>query len=196
MKSANLSLSALCAALAFAGAAIAQQPQPARTPMQVMDAGSIAKAVTVTATVAAVDMKNRVVTLKGPEGNEFAVAAGSAVKNLGKIQVGDMVDATYIQAVALDFQKGDGIRMSASTGAADTAGAGGMPGAAALKRTTVVTNIWAMKEAQGTVTVLGPYGQLTEVHLRDPSLLSGVKVGDQMKITYTQAVATAVVKKS
>lgn len=196
MKSDYLALSALCAALAFACPTMAQQAQPAHKPMQVMDAASMAKAVTVTATVAAVDMKNRVVTLKGPEGNEFAVAAGSAVKNLGKIQVGDTVDATYMQAVALDFQKGDGIRMSVSTGAADTAGAGNMPGAAALKRTTIVTNIWAMNEAQGTVTVLGPYGQLTEVHLKDPSQLSGVKVGDQMKITYTQAVATAVVKKS
>ncbi len=71
-----------------------------------------------------------------------------------------------------------------------------MPGAAALERTTVVTNIWAIDEAKGNVTVLGPYGHLAEVHLKDPALLTGVKVGDQMKITYTQAVATEVVKKA
>ena len=48
--------------------------------------------------------------------------AGSAVKGLEKIQVGDEVDATYIRAEALDFQKGDGIRMAARTVAADAAG--------------------------------------------------------------------------
>jgi hypothetical protein len=196
MKSAYLTLGVIAAALACAAPAPAQQAQPAQKPMQVMDAANIGKAVTVTATVAAVDLKNRVITLKGPEGNQFAVTAGSAVKNLARIQVGDTVDATYIQAVALDFQKGDGIRMAQSTMSADSAAAGSMPGAAALRRLTVVTNIWAMNAAEGTVTVLGPYGQLTEVHLKDPSLLSGVKVGDQMKITYTQALATAVTKKS
>jgi len=196
MKSAYLTLGVIAAALACAAPAPAQQAQPAQKPMQVMDAANIGKAVTVTATVAAVDLKNRVITLKGPEGNQFAVTAGSAVKNLARIQVGDTVDATYIQAVALDFQKGDGIRMAQSTVSADSAAAGSMPGAAALRRLTVVTNIWAMNAAEGTVTVLGPYGQLTEVHLKDPSLLSGVKVGDQMKITYTQALATAVTKKS
>jgi len=195
MKSTHFALAALSAALAFATPALAQQPVTQK-PMQVMGAGDMAKAVTITATVMAVDLKNREVTLKGPAGNEFAVAASGAVKNLAKVQVGDTVEATYIQAVALDFQKGDGIRMAESTGAADRAGAGHMPGAAAVKQTTVVTNIWAMDPSAGTVTVLGPWGHLTEVHLKDPAQLAGVKVGDQMKITYTQAVATSVVKKS
>ncbi len=37
--------------------------------------------------------------------------------------------------------------------------------------------------------VRGPCGHFTEVFLKDPTLLSGVKVGDQMQITCTQAVA-------
>jgi hypothetical protein len=117
------------------------------------------------------------------------------VTNLSSIQVGDSVDTTYVQAEALDFQKGDGIRMAARTVTIGGAGSSGMPEAQALDRTTLVTNIWALDPAQGSVTVLGPYGHLTQVHLKDPALLNGVKVGDQMKIVYTQAVATAVVKK-
>lgn len=195
MKTIQFASTALCLALTFAGPAVAQQPVPQK-PTQVMGAGDMAKAVTISATVVAVDMKNRVVTLKGPAGNQFAVTAGSAVKNLGQIRVGDSVDATYLQAVAIDFQKGDGIRMASSTVASDVAGAGAKPGGAAVSRTTVVTNIWGINQAEGTVTVLGPYGHLNEVHLKDPSQLTGVKVGDQMKITYTQAIASAVVKKS
>jgi Cu/Ag efflux protein CusF len=189
MKLNHLSLAAVCACVLFAGSASAQQP--ASSPVQVLDAAAKASATTVTAVVAALDARNHIVTLKAEDGNEFAVHAGGAVK-LGGIAVGDTVAATYIHAVALDFQKGDGIRMEAKSLKAD----GNLAEGAALKRTTLVTNIWGMNASRGTVTVLGPYGHLTEVHLKDPALLSGVKVGDQMKITYTQAVATSVVKKA
>jgi len=59
----------------------------------------------------------------------------------------------------------------------------------------MVSNIWAIDQAKGTVTVRGPFGHFTEVKLKDPALLNGVKVGDQMKMTITQALATSVVRK-
>ena len=185
-------LALIAAALSMGAPAMAQQPAK---PPRVLDAEGLEKAVVITATVTAIDVKNRIVTLKGPEGNEFAVQVDPVVKNLAQVKVGDMVEATYVQAVALDFQKGDGIRMEMTTDASETAKAGKMPGAAAMRRVTVVTNIWALNQARGTVLVRGPYGHLTEVKLKDAALLNGVKVGDQMKVTFTQAVATSVIKK-
>ncbi|HYP84154.1 hypothetical protein [Variovorax sp.] len=185
MKFNSLALGAVCASVLFAGSAFAQQPVAA--PVQVLDAAGHAAATTMVATVAAVDAKNRVVTLKGESGNEFAVQVGKSVK-LSNIQPGDAVDATYVQATALDFQTGDGIRMAKKTLSGD--------GGNGMKRTTVISNVWAVDRANGDVTVLGPFGHLSAVHLRDPADLNGVKVGDQMKITYTQAIATAIVKKS
>jgi hypothetical protein len=185
MKFNSLALSALCASMLFAGSAMAQQP--ARQPAQLIDASGKVAASTATATIAAIDAKNRVLTLKGPQGNDFAVDVGANV-SLAGLHIGDTVDATYMRAVALDFQKGDGIRMDAQTVTVD--------GNAAMKRTTVVTNIWAINPAQATVTVLGPYGHLSEVQLKNPAQLNGVKVGDQMKLTYTRAFATALVRKA
>ena len=185
MKSRSLALSAVCASMLFAGSAFAQQA--ASAPVQIIDAAGQAAAVTMAATVTAVDAKNRVVTLKGEAGSEFGVHVDKSV-NLGKIQSGDTVDATYVRAMAMDFQTGDGIRMARNTVAAD--------GADAMNRTTVISNVWAIDAAHGDVTVLGPFGHLNAVHLKDPAALNGVKVGDQMKITYTQAFATALVKKS
>ncbi|RZL87383.1 MAG: hypothetical protein EOP82_26705 [Variovorax sp.] len=193
MKTSHFALAAITASFVLMAPAIAQQP--ATKPM-VLDVESLMKTATITATVTAVDIKNRMVTLKGPEGNEFAVLVDPAVKNFAQVRVGDTVDATYIQSVALDFQKGDGIRMAMSTDASASAKAGQKPGAAAMRQVTLVTNIWALDQAKGTVLVRGPYGHFTEVKLKDPALLNGVKVGDQMKMTITQAVATAVVKKS
>jgi hypothetical protein len=180
----------LLASLVLTAPVVAQTP--ATKPAQIKDAEGMMNAVKITALVTAVDQKNRMVTLKGPEGNEFAVLVDPAVKNLAQVKVGDMVVATYIEAVAIDFQKGDGIRMSTVLDDSATAKAGKKPGAAALTRVTVVSNIWAVNQAKGTVLVRGPYGHFAEVKLKDPAMLTGVKVGDQMKVTFTQAVAIAV----
>lgn len=185
-------VAALAAAVAAAfvlSPALAQQPAPGKAPVQIKDAEARLEAVKVTAVVTAVDQKNRIVTLKGPEGNEFSVLADAAVKNFPQIKVGDNLVVEYIQAVAIDFQKGDGIRMMSSIDDSARAKAGAKPGAAALSKVTVVSNIWAVNQAKGTVLVRGPFGHFAEVKLKDPAMLTGVKVGDQMKVTYTDAVA-------
>lgn len=163
-----------------------------KPPMQIKDAEGVMDAVRVTALVTAVDQKNRIMTLKGPQGNEFSVLVDPKVKNFAQVKVGDTVVVEYFQSVALDFQKGDGIRMMTVLDDSARAKAGQLPGAAALTRVTVVSNIWAVDQAKGMVTVRGPYGHFAEVKLKDPGMLSGVKVGDQMKVTFTQAVAVAV----
>jgi hypothetical protein len=53
-----------------------------------------------TVTVAAIDMKTRIVTLVGPEGRKFKVAAGKEIP-LEKVKVGDKVNAEYTEAVAI-----------------------------------------------------------------------------------------------
>ena len=180
-------LGAIAIGLSIAMPAVAQQPAA-----QVKDMEAKLDAVKVTAVVQAVDLKNRIVTFKGPEGNVFSVYADARVKNLPQVKVGDLLAVTYIQAVALDFQKGDGIRMATVLDDSATAKAGQKPGAAALTKVTLVTDVWAVNQAKGTVLVRGPYGHFVEVKLKDPKLLDGVKVGDQMKVTMTQAAAIAI----
>lgn len=178
---------AMVAALLAGGAA---QAQPSATPPSVVrNAEGMVAASSVSAVVTAVDAKNRIVTLKGEQGAEYSVLADNAVKNFAQIKVGDTLTVKLIRAVALDFKKGDGIRMQTTFDTADTAKQGAKPGAAALTRVSTLSNIWAVNPAQGSVLVRGPYGHFTEVFLEDPGMLSGVKVGDQMQLTYTQAVA-------
>jgi len=166
--------------------------QPAGGQPMARDLGEISKLVKVTAVVQAVDLKNRIVTLTGPEGNTFAVHVDDAVSNLPQVKVGDRLVVEYYEAIMVNFQKGEGIRMVTEFDDSVRAKAGTRPGAAALTRVTVVSNIWALNPTRGTVLVRGPYGHFTEVKLRDPALLTGVKVGDQMKVTFTQAVAVTI----
>ena len=192
MKRTIPALVAFSLGAALAMPALAQTKNTTDAPTKVTDAEGSMKAVKATAVVTAIDLKNRILTLKGPEGNEFAVHVDAAVKNLPQVKVGDNVTVEFFESVALDFQKGDGIRMATVTDESAVAKAGKRPGASAATRVTTVSNIWAINATKGTVLVRGPFGHFTEVKLKDPSLLTGVKVGDQMKLTFTKAVAIAV----
>ena len=73
--------------------------KPGETP-----AGAIGREVTVTATLTAIDKKAQTVTIKGPEGGTETIKAKDP-KNLEALKVGDMVDITYAQALAVTLDK-------------------------------------------------------------------------------------------
>ena len=75
--------------------------KPGETP-----AGAIGQEVTVTATITAIDKKAQTVTIKGPQGNSETVKAKDP-KNLDRIKVGDLVEITYAQALAVSLDKSD-----------------------------------------------------------------------------------------
>ena len=50
---------------------------------------------TITATVEALDLANRMVTLRGPQGNVVSLRVDESVKNLPQVKVGDQVVANY-----------------------------------------------------------------------------------------------------
>lgn len=63
-----------------------------------------AREVNVTVTIEAIDLKAHTVTFKGPEGNLVTVKAQDP-KNLEKVKVGDKVEITYTEALAVSVQK-------------------------------------------------------------------------------------------
>jgi hypothetical protein len=67
-------------------------------------AGAIAREVTVTATVTAVNTKAGTVTIKGPRGHEETIKARDP-KNLQGVKAGDLVEITYVQALAVALDK-------------------------------------------------------------------------------------------
>jgi ribosome maturation factor RimP len=73
--------------------------KPGETP-----AGAIGQQVTVTATITAIDKKAHTATIKGPEGNSVTVKARDP-KNLDKVKVGDHVEITYTEALAISLDR-------------------------------------------------------------------------------------------
>ncbi|HEY5139968.1 MAG TPA: hypothetical protein VIJ25_11725, partial [Methylococcales bacterium] len=71
-------------------ALVAQDQTPA-TQAQARPGGIQGELVVITATVKAIDKKNRVVTLQSPEGKVAKVKCGPEVRNFDQIRVGDEV---------------------------------------------------------------------------------------------------------
>src|SRR3982750_16616 len=94
--------------LALSGCANKKQTSPTGTLSQTssvvhIPSGKRAESTTtVTATVQSVDVSNRLVTLKGPDGQVVTVHADERVKNLPQVKKGDQVTVTYYESIAYE----------------------------------------------------------------------------------------------
>ncbi len=154
-----------------------------------------ARVVTLTATVEAIDVAKRLVTLKGPRGNVVTVTVDERVKNLPQVQVGDQVTVKYYEALALRvLAPGEAASSPSATGAAATAAPGQKPAGVGAREVTVTVTIEAIDSKASTVTFKGPEGNSRTVKAQDPKNLEKIKVGDKVEITYTEALGISVEK--
>ena len=86
--------------LALAASALARAEEPKK-------AVSASQTETVTATVTKIDSANRVLSLKGPQGNVIDVEVSTAVKRFPEIKVGDQITVTYSESVVINIAKAD-----------------------------------------------------------------------------------------
>ena len=147
---------------------------------------------TVTATVESIDLATRAVTLKGPDGKLMGFKAGEEVKNLPQVKAGDQVVLTFYESIAAQIVKPGTGPASAAQQAVATAKPGEKPAGAAIQQVTVIATVEAIDKNKQYVTLKGTEGKSVEVKVRDPQNLEGVKVGDEVAITYTEALAISV----
>ena len=157
--------------------------------------GAVASKTTVSATVTALDVKTRSITVKTPDGAESTFTVDPAVKNLPQVHVGDTVVATYVEALAYEVKKG-GTAGASGVVAGGTAEPGKKPAGAIGQQITVTVSITAIDPSVPSVTFKGPQGNTRTIKVRDPKKLEGVSVGDTVEITYTEALALKVDDKS
>ncbi len=151
--------------------------------------------VSVTATVEAIDLQKRVVTLKGPKGNVFDVTVGKQARNLPQVKVGDQVVVKYYESIAFRLVKpGEGVAGVQETESMSRARKGEKPGGMVGEQVTLTAAITAIDKKKQMVTLKGPEGKTVTVKAENPKNLEKVKVGDEVEITYTEALAISVEK--
>jgi hypothetical protein len=182
-------------AAAFAATAAAQQPGAAAGAVVASEPGkaAIVKAAELSAQVVGLDKATRTVTLKGPKGNVVDVVAGDEVKNFDQIKLGDFVVARYVQALTLELAKTKaGIREKSVVEDAARAKPGERPAGAVARQVTVLADVTGVDPKKKTITLRGPKGNVVTLDVQNPDHFKVVKKGDQVEVTYTEALAMSV----
>ena len=151
-------------------------------------------AVRVRGTIDAIDKERGTVTLKGPKGRTLTLEVRDKQK-LDVVKVGDPVVATYVEAVVIQVKKA-GTASPGVTVQESRVGSkpGETPAGAVGREISLTATITAIDRKGHTVTLKGPGGRTETIPVKDPKNLDGVKVGDLVDITYTQALAVSLDK--
>jgi hypothetical protein len=153
--------------------------------------------VEMTATIEDVDMANRLVTLKGPEGRMVTVQAGPEVKNLGQVKKGDQVNVRYYKAIAVDVVVPGAAPKSGSETAMVRAEPGAKPAGAVGRQTRKTVKILSVDPYKKAISFRDADGRWREVSMDRPDLehyLKELKDGDTVEVTFTEALAVSITK--
>jgi Cu/Ag efflux protein CusF len=150
--------------------------------------------VELTATIAAIDHTTRLVTLEDKEGVTETIYCGPEVKRFAELKVGDTVTFRYYQSIVYAIRKPGqpSSQPPASGQPAVTRGKGPRPGGTIAQQETATVTIKAINLETPSVTVLTEDGRTASFKVEDKKNLEGVKVGDKVEITYTEALMISV----
>jgi hypothetical protein len=165
---------------------------PATPPTKVVE-----QVVTETATVTAIDLAKREVTLKDSLGKLETVVVSDDVKRLDEVKVGDNVTAKYYIGIAAELRAPTAEEKAEPFKVIDGAGrtpAGSAPGAAAVRAVRVVATIEGLDRPTQSVTLKGPGGRYFQVRVADPKILEKPHLGDTVVVTVAEALAVAIEK--
>lgn len=185
----------LCAVavLAALSACAQQETTPPVAPAPQPEVVAV-NAISAEAKVVAINHGKRIVTLRTKEGRTFDVQAGPEVRNFAMIKKGDLVQVSFYESTLIQLhKKGTETPRLDANEYKDRAALGDKPAGVVATEVTAVATIVKIDSKRPSVTLKGPKGNLVEVVVRDPKRLDGVKVGDLVEVSYTQAVAIEVV---
>ena len=149
-------------------------------------------AVSETFTIDAIDYKARIVSLRDKDGVVEDVYCPPEVKRFDALKVGDKVTFRYYESVVYQIRKPGSAPEPTSSEPALTRSAGTKPGATLSQQMTATVTVNAIDMKVPSVTITAADGRKMSFKVENPKNLEGVKVGDTVQITYTQALAISV----
>jgi Cu/Ag efflux protein CusF len=182
-------------ATAIATTANAQKPDVTGGAVLASEPGkaALARKVEISAQVVGIDKATRTLTLKGPKGNVVDLVASDDVKNFDQIMLGDFVVARYAEALTFELKKtGAGAAGPVVREEVAKAKAGERPAVAGARQVTALANVIAVDPKASTITLKGPRGNEMTLNVQNPDQFKVVKKGDQVEVTYTEALALSV----
>lgn len=176
-------------------AAPATAPVAATTPAPLSAEDSVL--VTMRATVQAIDVAKREVTLKGQLGNTVTFTVDKRVQRLDDVKVGDDVVADYYVSIAGELrppteeEARNPITIIAGEARAPK---GTDPAGGTVRAFKVVTTVQGLDLTTQTVTLRGPGGRDVAIRAKKLENLKQLRLGDTIVVTYTEALAISIEK--
>ena len=150
------------------------------------------------ATVEAIDVAERRVTLLTADGRRRTFVLGTDVRNLEQVEAGDQVVVRYKEALAAELKEpGTPSETGQVTATAVQAPLGAKPDTEVSRQVTTTIRIENVDPDGPTVSFAGPNGILRMIRVQDPDMQTfarTLKPGDEVDITYTEAIAVSVEK--
>lgn len=142
---------------------------------------------TVSATVEAINVSTRTLTMKGPKGNYMDIVVPPEVKRFSDIKVGDTLTARYYENLVIrKKQPGEKDVDTAAEGV--TPGGAAKPAGTAATQRTITATITALDPKVPSITLSGPNNWTYSARIEDKKVLTQVKVGDKVDLTWTEAL--------
>ena len=161
----------------------------ALTPLaaQVQRSGNVSK----TATITAIDYAKRIVTLKDADGNVEDIECGPDIKRFAELRVGDSVTFSYHAAIVLEVAKPGTSAAAGKSEMAAVRGQGVKPSGAITHQRTATVTVEAIDPAVPSIKVKMADGHSMSAQVEKKNL-EGLKVGDKITVTFTEAVMVTV----
>lgn len=145
-----------------------------------------------TATVTGIDFANRRVTLTRPDGERRTYTVGPEARNFDQIRIGDQVNTTLTEEVALSLNRTDAPASTGEGTVVSRAPAGSSPGGVVASTRQVTGEIIAIDGRE--VTLRFADGTTRKIKVGEDVKLSGLKRGDSVTARVTDAMAISVEK--
>jgi hypothetical protein len=142
---------------------------------------------TISATVEAINVSTRTLTMKGPKGNYLDIVVPDTVKRFSEIKVGDVLTARYYENLVIR-KKEPGEKDVDTTAEGVTPGGTTKPAGTAAKQRTITATITALDPKVPSITFSGPNRWTYSARIEDKKVLQQVKVGDKVDMTWTEAL--------
>jgi hypothetical protein len=149
------------------------------------------ESVAVTVTVEAIEQSTRTITVKDDKGIYETIQAPPGMTRFNEIKVGDKITARYYENTVVRLKKPGEAAVDVDS-AALTRGDGKTPAGTAATQRTITVTVTAMDPKTSAVTVKGPNGYVYSRKVNDKKVYSALKVGDQLDMTWTEALLISV----
>lgn len=191
MKKFKIYFLTIAAVMLFSTSAFAQEKAERR------EAREKSEQVTMQGTVSAINKETREITLMSKEGGLVTLTAGEEIERFEEIAVDDVMQFDYYTYIKAEFREptaeelAEPLQMMAEGGKAPE----GMDPAAVIGAIVkAVVTIEVLNRPNMVATVKGPNGNYVSIPMEDENLITELKIGEVLILTYGEAMAVSLEK--